>query len=163
MLIGLISDVHDRTRNLLTALDRLQALGCGHLLFLGDMATTDSLHTLCEHWQGELDMVLGNCDYPESAFLAAAARYPHVRHHGEAAELELDSRCIFMAHSPELALRAADFAPFDAVFFGHTHRAGQQRRENRLIANPGDLQGRFGAPSFAVYDTTAHALNHYLL
>lgn len=163
MLIGIISDVHDRTRNLLNALERLRALGCEHLLFLGDMATPASLRTLCESWEGELDMVLGNCDYPAEDFLACAAQYPHARHHGDAAELLLDSRRIFMTHDPAFALRAAAFTAFDAVFFGHTHLAEQQKQGSTLLANPGDLQGRFGSPSFAVYDTTAHTLNHYSL
>ena len=163
MLIGLISDIHDQSQNLLAALEKLRQAGCNHLLFLGDMTSQSTFRTLRENWHGELDLVLGNCDYPASAFLRAAESWPHTRHHGEAAELELDGKRIFMAHDPSFALRVAAFASYDAVFFGHTHIAEQQMQGSTLLANPGDLQGRYGSPSYAIYDTKAHHLKHYSL
>lgn len=160
MLIGIISDIHDRTANLRRALELLAETHCTHLLCLGDIASTGTLQLLGSLWQGELDIVAGNNDYPRSDFRACAGQMPRTRYHGDTAELELDGRRVFLAHEPERALHAAKFGRFDAIFFGHTHRAGQMMDASILIANPGDIQGRYGCPSFALYDTATHTLRH---
>lgn len=161
MIIGLISDVHDNTANLAEALRRLRAAACRHLLFAGDLTGSRTLDALCRDWPYELDMVAGNCDPPDLS--RAAEGRERVRFHGDCAELLLDGRHIFLTHSPYTAQNALAYASFDAVFFGHTHRPMNEMHGRTLVANPGDLQGRFGCPSFALYDTALHSLAHYYL
>lgn len=164
MILGIISDIHDHTAHLRRALELLEAEGCRHLLCLGDVASVKTLRYLTARWVGSLDLVAGNNDYPRAAFRdCCAPEQPRIRYHGDTAELETDGRRIFMAHEPERTLNAAEFGGFDAIFFGHTHRAGQMQKGTTLIANPGDIQGRYGCPSFALYDTATHTLRHVRL
>lgn len=164
MLIGLISDIHDHTANLRRALALLKAEPCTHLLCLGDIASVSTLRLLAELWPHELDTVAGNNDYPQADFCDFCAREaPRIRYHGSSAELDLNGRRIYMVHEPTRALHAAEFGQFDAVFFGHTHQAWHMTDGATLIANPGDLQGRHGAPSFALYDPAAHTLRYMRL
>lgn len=163
MNLGLISDIHDNVPGMCAALEQLAAAGCSCLLCLGDIASVSTLRRLRESWQGELHLVAGNNDYPRADFSAAAAAMPHTHYHGDTAELTLGGRRIFMAHEPERTLSAARFGSFDAIFFGHTHRAGQLQEGGALIANPGEVQGRYGHPSVAVYDTATHTLRHLSL
>lgn len=164
MLIAILSDIHDRVKNMRLALSQARAEGCTHLLFLGDMAEMSTFRTLRQEWEHEMDLVQGNNDYPREEFAAFAATGPATRFHGASADLHLGGRRIYMAHEPGAGvLYAAESEQFDLVLFGHTHRAGQQTHANTLIANPGDIQGRYGAPSFAIYDTTTHLLRHIRL
>lgn len=163
MLIGIISDIHGHTPHLRQALELLAAQPCTTLLCAGDLGTPETLELMTRLWQGELHLVAGNNDYPRSAYRAAAEQAPHTHYHGDTADLTLGGRRIFMAHEPERALQAAHTNAFDAIFFGHTHRAGRMREGDTLIANPGDLESRYGQPSVAVYDTTAHTLRHIRL
>ena len=160
MLLGLISDIHDNTPALRRALELLAAEGCTQLLCTGDIATVPTLQLLRECWQGALHIVAGNNDYPRAAFRAAAEGMPELHYYGDTAELTLGGRRIFMAHEPERTLNAARHGAFDAIFFGHTHSAGQMMDGATLIANPGEIQGRSGQPSVAVYDTDSHSLRH---
>lgn len=163
MLLGIISDIHDNTVGLQAALQRLAAEGCECLLCLGDLACTDTLQLLRRGWQGELHLIAGNNDYPRERFRAAAQAMPRTHYHGDTAELSLGGRRIFMAHEPERTVNAANYGGFDAIFFGHTHRAGQMTSGETLIANPGEIQGRYGSCSVAVYDTDSHTLRHIRL
>lgn len=165
MLVAILSDTHDNTLNLRRALQLAQEGGCTHLLFLGDMASVSTFRLLRELWPHEMQLVPGNNDYPRADFRAfAAAATPQTLYHGESADIQLDGRRIYMTHEPmNGVLYAAECGEFDLVLFGHTHQRGQQQHGRTIVANPGDLQGRYGEPSFAIYDTAAHELRHTLL
>ncbi len=160
MLVALISDIHDRTTNLLLALARAQELGCSHLLCMGDVAEISTFRLLCEEWQQGVDVVFGNNEWHRESFLRVADEYPHATHHADMASISLGGRLIFFCHYPHVAARAAESGRYDAVFFGHTHRAEIHPAlagKSPLIVNPGDLQGRCGRPSMAVYDTECNS------
>lgn len=164
MLIALFADIHDNTRNMQQALQKALAEGCSHLLFLGDMASVATFRQLRQAWPHGMDIVPGNNDYPRADFLEEAKQSPLTRYHAESAQITLDERHIYMTHEPyNGVLYAAECGEFDAVFFGHTHRGGQQLHGHTIVANPGDIQGRYGDPSFAIYDTTAHTVRHIAL
>ncbi len=156
MLIALISDIHDHSTRLLLALARAQELGCTHLLCMGDLAAVSTFRLLCEEWTRGLDLVFGNNEWHRDSFLRIADEYPHVTHHGDMGNITLGGRSLFFCHYPHIASRAAGNGRYDAVFFGHTHRAEQHPATGDgrpLIVNPGDVQGRYGKPAMAVYDT----------
>lgn len=164
MLIAILSDIHDNTANLRTAIDKALAHGCTHMLFLGDMAEPATLRLLRQLWPHELDLVPGNNDFPRSHFQSFAESAPLTRYHDAGADICVGGRRIYMTHEPQHGvLYAAESGEFDLVLFGHTHRAGQQKHASTIVANPGDLQGRYGDPSFAIYDTAAHSLQHIQL
>ncbi len=157
MLVALISDIHDHSSRLLLALARAREEGCTHLLCMGDVAEISTFRLLCEEWTQGLDLVFGNNEWHRESFLRVADEYPHVTHHGNKACVTLGGRLIFFCHYPLMAEEALSRGGrFDALFYGHTHRAEirpAQGSEHPLMVNPGDIQGRYGTPSFAVYHT----------
>lgn len=164
MKIALLSDIHDNTHNLRRALQQAQTAGCTQLLFLGDMAELSTFRLLRELWPHEMQLVAGNNDYPRAAFHDFAEAAPLTHFHEDSAELELGGRRIYMTHEPmNGVLYAAECGEFDLVLFGHTHRGGQQAHGHTIVANPGDVQGRYDEPSFAIYDTEAHTVTHIAL
>ncbi len=152
MLVALISDIHGHSTRLLLALTRAQELGCTHLLCMGDVDDIGTFRILCEEWSQGADIVFGNNEWHRESFFHVADEYPHVTHHGDAAAITLAGREVYFCHYPHVAARAAASGRYNAVFYGHTHRAELQEG-TPLIVNPGDIQGRYGNPSMAVYNT----------
>ncbi len=165
MLVALLSDIHGASTRLLLALAQAQALGCTHLLCMGDVDDLGTFRLLCEEWHHGADLVFGNNEWQRESFLRVAEEYPHITHHGEKADMVLGGRNIFFCHYPHLAARAAETRRYDAVFFGHTHRAEiyPADADLPLIVNPGDIQGRYGSPSMVVYDTETNSAQLYPL
>lgn len=164
MLIGIISDIHDRVKRMRTALTMLEEAGCTHLIFLGDAAQLATLRALSNAWPHEIDYVLGNNDYPRENFRNLAESQPRLHCHGDEGELSLpDTRRVFITHEPYYAGHALNSGAFDAIFYGHTHRAEQIKAGETLVLNPGDIQGRYGTPSCAIYDTATNTAKLLLL
>ena len=59
--------------------------------------------------------------------------------------------------------RLAESGAFAAVFSGHDHQRYIHRVGETVWANPGELMGRDGAPSFGIYDTEAGEFRHVIL
>ncbi len=159
MLVALISDIHDRIDRLDAALQRAMECGCTHLIFMGDMATEATFRHLLACWGGGIDLVFGNNEWERQEFESLARSRQGVTLHGDAGELLLDGRRLFFTHLPRNAERAALLGEYDAIFYGHTHRAElRPAGDGRpLIVNPGDIQGRYGRPAFAIYDTARNS------
>ena len=156
MLVALLSDIHDHTTHLLLALQTAREAGCTHLLFMGDMAGITTFRTLREEWPHPIDLVFGNNEYELQAFQRMAQQWECTHLHGEEAELELDGRKLYFSHLPWVASRAAESGKYDAVFFGHTHRAEQYCVNHTLVANPGEVYGRQSQPSLGIYNTATN-------
>lgn len=152
MKVALISDIHDRTNNLLAALYMARRERCEHLLCMGDFASLETFRLLIAEWDGSIDAVFGNNEYDRQSFLMMAQRAPNVELHGDVGSIDLDGKRIAMTHYPSQAMKLAESGRYDAVFFGHTHEAESFRLGKCLVVNPGELQGRRKA-GFAVYDT----------
>ncbi len=159
MLAALMSDAHDARENLLEAVRRAESAGCCHLLYMGDLSTVETLRLLRQEWKGQMDLVPGNNDYPRAAFLECVRDWDDTRYHADTAHIEVGGRRVLMTHIPGAALQlAAESGQYDAIFFGHTHKPVCTRVGATLVANPGDIQGRFGAPSFGLYDTAENTV-----
>lgn len=159
MKVALLSDIHDHTTHLLLALHAAQEHGCTHLLFMGDMAGMSTFRTLREEWAHPMDLVFGNNEYEQRAFEQAARQWRNTTLHGEYADIALEGRRIFFCHLPWTAAKAAESGLYDAVFFGHTHKPEVLTSATTLVANPGEVYGRQGAPSIGVYDTSTNSVS----
>ncbi|MEM1295214.1 MAG: metallophosphoesterase family protein, partial [Verrucomicrobiota bacterium] len=84
----------------------------------------------------------------------------HVQLHGPYVELEFGGRNVALNHYPEIAKRIAQSGELDAVFSGHDHLKYLHQFNDTIWANPGEIMGRFGEPSFGLYDTTDGAFQH---
>lgn len=163
MQLAILSDIHDNTQNLRRALQKALDAGCTQLLFLGDMTTPGTLRLLLELWPHEMQLVPGNNDYSWGDIHNAPGMH-RACFHNVSAEIETGGRRLYMTHVPSNGVRyAAECGEYDLVLFGHTHRSELQMCGHTIVANPGDIQGRYGTPSFAVYDTEAHRLTHIAL
>ncbi len=165
MLIAILSDLHDKISALNHALRRARECGCERLIFLGDMAGAASFRHMIARWGKDIDLVYGNNEWEHELFELLAREHPGVTLHGERGELELDGRRLFFCHLPYHAELARRHGEFDAIFYGHTHLSDLRPAGPRspLILNPGELQGRRGSATMAVYDTESnHAFIEYL-
>jgi hypothetical protein len=97
--------------------------------------------------------VLGNNDGDPRLLLLNAQAVGNVTLHGQYAELTLAGRRVAVNHYPEIARRVAESGQFDLVCYGHNHLAKVEQVGVTVLANPGEIMGRFGAPSFGLYDT----------
>jgi uncharacterized protein len=95
--------------------------------------------------------VFGNIDDRYLTTLKAA-QYK-INLYGEFAELGMEKRKIAVVHLPMFAQALAGSGKYDAVFYGHTHKAEKKRIGKSLLLNPGEIMGRLGKPSIAIYDT----------
>lgn len=151
MRIAVLSDIHDNIWNLEKALDRLE--GVEVLLCCGDLCAPFSLKQLQDSFSGPVHTVLGNNDGDPLLLAQIASQREGVYLHQPLVELELDGRKIAVAHYPQIGQALASSRQYDAVFSGHTHRPQTQQLGGALWANPGEVMGRFGEPSFGIYNT----------
>ena len=163
MKIAVLSDIHDRLENLSLVLADETLGGCDALIFLGDFCAPFSLAQLAEGFDKPIHAVFGNNDGDQFLLSKIAAGFNHVTLHGHFAELEFDSRKIAINHYPDISKRIAEGPTFDAVFSGHDHQRYIHQFDTTIWANPGEIMGRFGNPSFGVYDTQTNTFKHVII
>lgn len=155
MIIAVLSDIHDNIWNLADALAQVQAAGAQELIFCGDFCAPFTLSQIGEGFAGPVHAVLGNNDGDPRLLQLNAQAAGNVTLYGQYAELSLDGRLVAVNHYPEIARRLAESGQFDLVCYGHNHLAAVEQVGRGLLANPGEIMGRFGAPSFGLYDTVS--------
>jgi len=157
-----VSDTHDRPERVLEYLRGLEPRGePRYLIHLGDIVAPFTLRRLAEE-ASRLGMrmvaVYGN-NCGEKLGLQRVAQ-KHGVSLGEAPRtVELEGRRLLLVHgfgSPENTLEIVDALAvsnrWDAVLYGHTHKADLRRADGTLILNPGDGGGSLERPSLAVLD-----------
>lgn len=161
MIIAVLSDIHDRLDHLATALEKIKGQECERLFYLGDLCSTFTLQALVEGFSGHINVVMGNNDGDPLFFSRIEAQYEHVHIHGHFAGIEVQDSKFALTHYPELARSLANSGDYSAVFYGHTHKADCRRLPNgTLIANPGELMGRFGRVTYGLYDSVNKYFEH---
>lgn len=151
MRIAVISDIHDNIWALADVLPRLSH--CDVLLCLGDLCAPFTATAIGEGFRGPVHLVWGNNDGDKLLIARNAARAGNITLHGDFAELALGDRAIAMTHYPRIAEALASGGQHDLVCYGHDHERKATWMTNTLLLNPGEVMGRFGVPSFALYDT----------
>jgi putative phosphoesterase len=143
--IAIISDIHDNIWALEAALSRLG--DCGVLLCLGDICSPFTMIAIGVH------VVWGNNDGDRVHVAQSVSRLERVTFHGEFGELELAGRHIAITHWPDIARALAKGGTYDLVCHGHNHRRHVDRVGNTLLVSPGEVMGRLGERSVAIFDT----------
>ncbi|UCC89277.1 MAG: metallophosphoesterase [Anaerolineales bacterium] len=158
MLIGVLSDIHDNLDNLIQALAIFRERGVKALIFCGDFCSPIPSRVMAGEFQGDVHCVFGNGDGDKFLMLhVAKTQYPNLKLHGEYAELEFEGVKVAVTHYPFYARALARTGDYQAVFSGHTHEASQERINDCLWLNPGDVMGWKGKSSCAVYDTATNS------
>lgn len=156
MIVAVCSDIHDNIWALEDALPRMAQAEA--LVFCGDFCAPFTLVQLAEGFAPRpVHVVWGNNDGDRHLLTHNAARFDHVTLHGELARLDLGGLRVGVNHYPHIAESLAGSGDFDLVLYGHDHVAHQEHRAGCLLANPGEIMGRFGTSTFRFVDTERRA------
>lgn len=153
MKLAVLSDIHDNIWQLERALATCWAADA--LLFCGDFCAPFTLKQIADVYPRPVHAVFGNNDGDRFMLASIAAEYPHVHLHGELAVLNFDDLTMAVNHYPEIAFEIASNGRHDVVFYGHNHQQKIERIGRTEFINPGEIMGRFGRSTFAMYDTNA--------
>lgn len=153
MKIAVLSDIHDNIWVLEKVLEGVA--GADVLIFCGDFCAPFTLAMIAERFRGPVHCVAGNNDGDALLLSQVAGRAGNVTLHGAFAELNLGGRRVFVNHYPPIAEGVAASGLYDLVCFGHNHQAEIRRIGRTLLVNPGEVMGRFGHPTYAIYDAEA--------
>ncbi|MBW2064925.1 MAG: metallophosphoesterase [Deltaproteobacteria bacterium] len=152
MLVAAMSDIHDNIWKLETALKL--AAQAEVLIFCGDFCAPFTLKQIAEGFKGRIHVVWGNNDGDKWLLTRNAGNGGHVILHGDFGEVELDGSKIAITHYPQIAGPVAESGTYATVFYGHDHTPNIKQEGKSLLINPGEVMGRFGRSTFAMYDTS---------
>jgi putative phosphoesterase len=150
MKIAILSDVHDNIWKLETLLAGLEA---DVLIFCGDFCAPFTLAQIAEGFAGSVHVVFGNNDGDQFLLARVAGKFPHVTLHGDFAELKLDGRHVAVTHYPQIGQALARGGIYDLVCHGHSHERVIEQAGKTVRVNPGEVMGRLGPSTYALYDT----------
>jgi hypothetical protein len=151
MRIAVCSDIHDNIWKLEAALPGMNRANV--LLFCGDFCAPFTLVQLARGFEGPVHAVLGNNDGDQRLLLTQAEESGNVELHGQFAQLTISGLRVAVNHYPDIARAAAGGREFDLVCYGHDHQLHEERIGETLLLNPGEIMGRFGRSTYAIFDT----------
>lgn len=152
MRVAVLSDIHDNIWNLARVLERLQG-EADVLIFCGDFCAPFTLKQIAEGFSGPIHVVFGNNDGDPLLLSRVANAFRHVTLHGPFAEVELGGRRVAVTHYPQIGRALLKSGLYALVCYGHSHGAEVVREGNAVGINPGEVMGRFGRSTYALYDT----------
>ena len=137
MIIGILSDTHDRAAAMAAGLAALRAAGAEFYLHCGDIGSEPCIDLLAGL---PAAFIFGNNDYEQAALTRYAASLG-VACHGPFADLELAGQRIAMIHGDDFRLkqRLIDAQQHDYLLQGHTHLKDDRRVGRTRLINPGAL------------------------
>ena len=137
MIVGILSDTHDRVDAMAAAMKLLRAGGAEFFVHCGDVGSESVL----DHLAGVPSaFVFGNTDWDRAA-LARYAADIGVTCHASLAELELGGKKFAVTHGddPRVKQRILSEQRHDYLLQGHTHVPADQRVGRVRVINPGAL------------------------
>lgn len=157
MRLAILSDIHDQLGHLNAILAHVKAAHPDAVILCGDLTRPEVL-AACKLPGIPLSFCLGNCDASRAEPLQREARVLGASAWGELGRLALpDGSSVAFSHFPAVARREALSGQHRAVFYGHTHKAWIERLQadgqEVLLANPGDVEGRYGRVSALLWDS----------
>jgi putative phosphoesterase len=155
MKLAILSDAHDNIWKLAELLEDVGRSGAEALLFCGDLCAPFTLQQIGEAFAGPVHVVQGNNDGDVLLLTRIAGGLDNVTWHGLFAYLEFDGRQVALNHYPQIAHDQARSGQYDLVCHGHDHMANVESHGASLLVNPGEVMGRFGKSTYAVYDTSS--------
>jgi putative phosphoesterase len=157
MLLGILSDTHDRSEMMKRAVLALQARGAAFFIHCGDLCAPQ----LLDHLAGlPSAFVWGNCDWDRPA-ISRYAEAIHVPCYGALADLEFGGKRLAVLHGDDRlqmdALLSAQ--QHDYLLHGHTHVRRDERIGKTRVINPGALH-RATEKTVALLDTASDRLEY---
>lgn len=140
MRIAIISDTHNNWSNFKKAIDWINKEHIHLILHCGDISSQQMIDDAVKFFEnGEIKFVKGNADW-------------EMDNVPDNLDVELNTKKIGFVHFPAEAKKMAQSGKYDMVFYGHTHRAWDEKVGKTHMVNPGELAGQFYKPTFAVYN-----------
>jgi putative phosphoesterase len=138
MIVGILSDTHDRLPATRAAVELLRTRGAEFLIHCGDVGGEQIIDQLA----GDVPsaFVFGNNDWDTRGLQRYAAELG-IQCLGAADELELGGKTFYVTHGDDFrALRTAiESQRYDYVLHGHTHVRRDDRVGRTRIINPGAM------------------------
>jgi uncharacterized protein len=155
VLIGILSDTHDRLESTIAGLDALRAAGAEFFIHCGDVGGERILDQLAGL---KAALVWGNNDWDRRE-LTRYAQNLGIQVSDSLAELELGGKRFAITHGDDAGVvrRIIDGQAHDYLLLGHSHVRADQRMGKIRIINPGALH-RAARKSVARLDTVADDL-----
>jgi len=155
MLLGILSDTHDKLEPTRAALKALRAADCEFYIHCGDVGGERIFDLLAGL---PLAFVWGNCDFDRLTLKDYAASLG-IACHDEFADLDLGGRRIAVTHGDDGNVIKQIIAgqKHQYLLHGHTHVARDQTIDGLRYINPGAVH-RSPRPSVAVLDTATDLL-----
>lgn len=150
MIVGILSDTHDRVDAARAAVELLRRAGAEYFVHCGDVGSELVLDVLAGLPSA---FVFGNTDWDRRGLERYAAQL-NVSCLGDAGELDLGGKVFNVQHGDNArSMRAAlDAQRFDYLLHGHTHAVRDERVGRTRIINPGALH-RAREKTVALLDT----------
>jgi putative phosphoesterase len=155
MLIGIISDTHDKLPAVENAINLLNDEKVGLVLHAGDYVAPFVIPKF-KALKAKLIGVFGNNDGDHELLKKRFSETENCEIRGRFAEINADGFKIALLHGDETELLNAliNCECFDAVVHGHAHLTGVQRKGKTMIINPGEACGYLtGKSTIALLDT----------
>jgi putative phosphoesterase len=155
MQIAIISDIHDNIPNLTKVLNYCRDKKIEKIICCGDLASLETLDFLNDNFAGEIFFTFGNMDddylrnYPFEN-----NQYKNTQIFKDFGEIEIEKNKIAFSHFPEIAKELCITGKYEFVFHGHTHKPWQEKLNNCILLNPGNVANQIFPPTFAVWDTS---------
>jgi len=158
VIIGILSDTHDRADTAAAAIRILRDHGAEFFIHCGDVGSERVL----DHLAGlPSAFVFGNTDF-DRVKLANYAQRIDVACYGNFADLDLGGKKIAVLHGddPKLKHRLLTAQQHDYLMQGHTHLRADTRVGRTRVINPGALH-RAAEKTVATLDTASDALQFH--
>jgi putative phosphoesterase len=157
MRVFVLSDIHDQSQHLRQLLRAAAPLKPDALVLCGDISRPATL-AQCRLPGARLSYCLGNCDHDWAEGLRQEGLAMNASGFEAVGKLALpQGQSLAFCHFPSMARDLALRGAHQAVFYGHSHRPAAERirvgDRDVLLANPGDVQGRYGLVSGLLFDS----------
>jgi putative phosphoesterase len=152
MLIGIVSDTHDRKVGIEWAITLFNEERVGAVLHAGDIASASSA-LLFMKLECPFYAVAGNCDHDTYSLEKALAGWAYW--YGSTARICLEGHEILLIHRPEDIPKDLSGMATQIVIHGHTHKQQFEKKDGYYFINPGSIGGMKRQPySLALLDTS---------
>jgi uncharacterized protein len=158
LLIGILSDTHDRLDAATLGVEVLRKQGAQFFIHCGDVGSRQIIDLFVDVPSA---LVWGNNDW-DRASLGRYCQHVGVNCHDQLAELNLDGKAIAVTHGdvPLVIRKIIESQQYDYLMLGHSHVAADTRNGRVRIINPGALH-RASVKSVAILDTAIDAVRFY--
>lgn len=160
MLIGILSDTHDRVQAMQAGIEALAAAGASAFVHCGDVGSPHMLDALAGL---RAYVTWGNCDFDRRE-LTRYARAMEIVVLDPWGTIELEGKRLALTHGdrPHILRQILDGQQHDYLLTGHTHIPHDHRHGRIRAINPGALH-RASRKTVAVLDLATDDLRHIMV